>query len=369
MDSITEIFRNFGLEYIHRFPDMPKIHRKVISAINNCRSGKYGVAIYECAGCHSHHHVGCACGNRHCPQCQHHKTRDWLNNQLARLLPVSYFMLTFTVPEQIRSFCRSNQDATYKALFKAASGAIKKLAMDQRFIGTNMPGFTGVLHTWGRTLQYHPHLHFIVPGGGLSSDKSEWLSAANAFYLPVKALSKIYRAKFRAEMEQEGLLEGIDPVVWTMNWNVNCQAVGNGEASLKYLAPYVFRVAISNTRIVAVKDRNVTFSYRKTGSNRPRQMTLDVMEFIRRFLQHVLPCGFMKVRHYGFMSGSCTINIAKLRLCILASNKDCVFDLTDLMAKPAPVPTTRPSPTCKACGGLLEYLYSLFPGRTCRGST
>ena len=199
MGAITNIFRTFAPEYLQRFPNLPEQHKKVIDAIINCRSGNFGVAVYRCEGCEKIHYIDRSCGNRHCPQCQYHKSRDWLESQLSRRLPGEHFMLTFTMPEQIRPFCRSHQRAAYEALFKAASQSIKKLARDPRHIGADLPGFTGVLHTWGRQLQYHPHLHFIVPAGGLSKNRKKWLTAGNDFYLPVRALSKIFKAKFKAE--------------------------------------------------------------------------------------------------------------------------------------------------------------------------
>jgi hypothetical protein len=319
MGAITEIFRTFGPEYLTRYPDMPLPHKKTIEAIINCRSGHYGAAVYQCNSCGTKHLIDRSCGNRHCPQCQYHKSRQWLEAQLDRRLPGNHFLLTFTVPEQLRPFCRSHQEAAYGAMFTSSADAIKKLAKDPRFIGTDLPGFTAVLHTWGRQVQYHPHLHFIVPAGGLSTDRKKWLPAGNAFYLPVRALATIYRAKFKTEMATQGLLPQIDPRVWHIAWNVNCQAIGGSETTLKYLAPYIFRVAISNSRIMNVKERTVTFSYRKKDSNRVRKVTLDVLEFIRRFLQHVLPTGFMKVRHYGFMSTNCAVSLARLRLLILDS--------------------------------------------------
>jgi len=367
MGAITEIFRTFGPEYLSRYPDMPIQHKKTVDAIINCRSGQYGVTVYRCDNCGKKHHIDRSCGNRHCPQCQYHKSRQWLEAQLNRRLPGNHFLLTFTVPEQIRPFCRTHQEAAYGAMFNASAGAIKKLARDPRFIGAELPGFTAVLHTWGRQVQYHPHLHFIVPAGGLSTDREKWLPAGNAFYLPVRALSKIFMAKFRAEMARQGLLHKINPASWQIAWNVNCQAIGSSEATLKYLAPYIFRVAISDSRIMVVKDRTVTFSYRKKGSNRKRKVILDVIEFIRRFLQHVLPAGFMKVRHYGFMSSNCAVSLARLRLLILAGLQDMRLRLTDLSAikqKPA-----LPKPFCPACGGILLYLFSLIPGRPCRGPT
>jgi hypothetical protein len=367
MGAITEIFRTFGPEYLAQYPDMPLQHKKTIEAIINCRSGQYGVAVYQCDNCGKKHLIDRSCGNRHCPQCQYHKSRQWLEAQLDRRLPGGHFLLTFTLPEQIRVFCRSHQEAAYSAMFTASAGAIKKLAKDPRFIGTELPGFTAVLHTWGRQVQYHPHLHFIVTAGGLSPDRKKWLSTRNNFYLPVRALSKIFKAKFKDEMARQGLLHKIDPCVWQISWNVNCQAIGDSEATLKYLAPYIFRVAISDSRIVAVKDRNVTFSYRKKGSNRARQVTLEALEFIRRFLQHVLPAGFMKVRHYGFMNSNCTVSLTCLRLFILEYLKKAQISLADLAPKKQK--PAMPKPICPACGGFLLYLFSLIPAKTCRGPT
>jgi hypothetical protein len=371
MGAITEIFRAVGPEYLERFPDMPLDHKKTIAAIINCRSGEFGQVVYRCDECGQQHSVDRSCGNRHCPQCQYHKSRQWLETQLNRRLPGPHFMLTFTVPKELRPFCRSNQRAAYGAMFRAASRAIKKLTRDPRFMGTDLPGFTAVLHTWGRQMQYHPHLHLIVPGGGLSTDRKQWLPSAKNFYLPVKGLSKIFRGKFKAEMIRRELIDSIDPAVWKIDWNVNSQTVGDGEASYKYLAPYIFRVAISDSRIVGVKDGEVTFSYRKKESNRPRRTSLDTVEFIRRFLQHVLPSGFMKVRHYGFMSSSCPISRAKLRLLVLSvlaafqGEKVCLTDL----ASPKDTKAPMPKPKCRLCGGVLLYLFSLIPGRPCRGST
>ena len=367
MGAIVEIFRNFGPEYMTLYPDMPLQHKKTIEAIINCRSGSYGVAVYQCDNCGTKHLIDRSCGNRHCPQCQYQKSRQWLEAQLNKRLPGAHFLLTFTLPEQLRLFCRDHQEAAYGAMFRASAGAIKKLAKDPRFIGADLPGFTAVLHTWGRQIQYHPHLHFICPAGGLSPDRTKWLPAHNTFYLPVKALSKIFRAKFRDEMAKRGLLHKIDASCWQIAWNINCQPIGDSEATLKYLAPYIFRVAISDSRIVAVKDRMVTFSYQKKGSNRNRKTTLDVIEFIRRFLQHVLPAGLMKVRHYGFMSSNCTVSITRLRLLILTSLKISGLSLTDLSTiKPKPA---LPKPICPTCGGILLYLFSLIPGRPCRGPT
>ncbi len=302
MGAISEIFQSFGPEYLQRFSEaIPQQHRKVIDAIVRCRTEDSGVAIYQCEQCGESHIVLRSCGNRHCPNCQYLKSQKWLQNQLERQLPGHHFMLTFTVPEQIRPFIRSHQRAAYGALFSASSGAIKKLAADERHIGGDLPGFFGVLHTWGRQLHHHPHIHYVVPGGALSTQDGSWHPSRLDFYLPVRPLSTIYRAKFRDAMAEAGLLALIPNEVWQLDWNVNCQAVGASEAAFKYLAPYVFRVAISNRNILHLKDGQVTFQYRDSKTHIPRTTTLPAERFIGRFLQHVLPRGFQKVRTYGLL--------------------------------------------------------------------
>jgi Putative transposase/Transposase zinc-binding domain len=353
MTTIGAIFNTFAPEYLERYPTLPTAHRKVISAIRTCRSGHYGHSLYQCQSCGEHHRVQHACGNRHCPQCQHHKTQQWLHHHLEQQLPGPHFLLTFTVPETLRPFIRSHQRLAYHAMFKASSEALKRLAKDARFIGTDLPGFIGVLHTWGRQLQYHPHIHYIVPGGGLAADRTTWRPSRANFFVPVKALSPIYRAIFKEDMRQARLLEHIDPQVWTIPWNVHSQATPHAHAALTYLAPYVFKVAISNSRIVSLTDRTVTFTYRKPGSSRRRTMSLDAMEFLRRFLQHVLPDGFMKVRHFGFMNASCALKTDTIRLMILQRH---------LFAyKPPLVDASSPCVvSCPTCGGHMKLLMRLW---------
>jgi hypothetical protein len=349
MTTLRDIFNAFAPEYLARYPNLPTSHRKAISAIQHCQSGHYGYSLYQCQSCGEKHRVNRSCGNRHCPQCQQHKTQQWLQHHLDKQLPGPHFLLTFTVPETLRPFMRSHQRLAYQAMFQASSTALKRLAKDQRFIGTDLPGFTGVLHTWGRQLQYHPHIHYIVPGGGLSKDRDAWLPSRANFYVPVRALSPIYRAIFAEAIRTAGLLEQIDPQVWQMPWNVHSQAQPHGATALTYLAPYVFKVAISNRRIVSLTDRIVTFTYRKPGSARPRTTQLDVLEFIRRFLQHVLPSGFMKVRHFGFMSASCPITTDAIRRMIPAH---------DRIASGLPPARNHPATalSCPHCGGELRVV-------------
>jgi hypothetical protein len=256
-------------------------------------------------------------------------------------------MITFTVPEGLRRIIRSNQRVAYSALFTASSEAIKKLAKDKKQMGGDLPGFFGVLHTWGRTREYHPHIHYVVAGGALSTLDSTWHPSRIDFYLPVRALSRIFRAKFREEMIKAGLFDLIPAQVWTCEWNVNCQAVGESHASLKYLAPYVFKVAISNHRIVKVEHHRVFFRYRKTHSNRWRTMALDAMEFMRRFLQHVLPTGSMKVRYYGFLNPNCKVELDTISTLIELSHG---FEISRPEVEPEPWQPIM----CPYCGGFLR---------------
>ncbi|MFQ5615932.1 MAG: transposase [Anaerolineales bacterium] len=357
MSKIATIFHTYGPEYLSLHGDaVPPQHRKVIEAILRCRTPQSGATVYRCDSCGEDHVLHLGCGNRHCPICQHHKGRQWLQRQLERQMPGAHFMVTFTVPEQLRPFMRSNQRLAYAALFAASSDAMRTLAKDPRFVGGDLPGFFGVMHTWGRQLQYHPHIHYVVTGGALDSGSGEWHPARNCFYLPVKALSPMVRAKFRDRITKAGRLGEIPASVWTTDWNVNCQAVGDAEGSLKYLAPYVFRTAISNSRIVSVENDRVIFSYKKRGSSRLRTRELSAMEFIRLFLQHVLPWGFMKVRYYGFLSPGCRIPLEEVRARIQLAHG---FTLTVPKIKPE----SRPSLTCRQCGKELEKHYLILPPR------
>lgn len=356
MGKINDLFRNYGPEYLARYQEnIPAEHRKVIRAIIECRTEAAGLTLYQCTQCGETHLLFRSCGNRHCPQCQHHKSRYWLEQRIKQQLPGHHFLITFTVPEALRPFIRSHQRAVYTSLFKASSGAIKKLAQDDKYIGGDLPGFFGVLHTWGRQLVYHPHIHYVVPGGAFSTQDASWHPSRIDFYLPVRALSKIYRAKFRDAMCRANLLELIPEEVWNVDWNVNCQAVGAGEASIKYLAPYVFRVAISESRIVKVENRTVLFHYRQPHSRRLRTMALPVMEFLRRFLQHVLPTGFMKIRYYGFMNPNAAVSHEKLTTLIELAYGFQIVTIPELEREPLP------SMLCTHCGGLLSYRWSLRP--------
>lgn len=359
MPTVAEIARRFGGAYLQKFQaTMPVEQRQVLGLIARCRND-LGTVVYHCQCCQSSHATLRSCGNRNCPTCQQDKTKSWLQKQMARLLPCPYFLLTFTVPASLRAFVRSHPRECLEALFAASSETIRTLAADPKFVGSRNCGFTGVLHTWGRDVGHRPHVHYLVPGGAVSDDGTRWLASRVDFFIPVKAASVIYRAKFRDAMRDAGLLDQIPASVWREAWVVDSQAVGDGRQSLKYLARYVYRVAITDKRIVSVTDGpdghgEVTFSYRKTGSNRERRMTVTAEEFLRRFLQHVLPKGFRKVRHYGFLAARrrSTFELVRWLVSLAMSIPFILYSTADT---DLPDPTTQSSARCPHCGGELRF--------------
>ncbi len=246
------------------------------------------------------------------------------------------------------------------ALFSASAGAIKKLAADAKHIGGDLAGFFGVLHTWGRTLQYHPHIHYVVAGGALSRADGRWHPSRPGFYLPVRALSRIVRAKFRDAIAKHGLLGEIPGEVWSREWNVNCQAAGDGRGAVEYLAHYVFKVAIAESRIVEVDDHHVRFRYQQAHSHRVRTMTLPIMEFMRRFLQHVLARGFMKVRYYGFLAPGSWVPLEDVKARIELAHGFLVPAAETTLEATAPL-------RCRQCGGVLRFCRLVLPGDPARG--
>ena len=259
--------------------------------------------MYRCGKCGERHWVSRACGNRHCTNCQKHKTQTWLAKQTAKLLPVQHFVVTFTVPKELRPLLRAHPDVGYATIFKAGSETIRTMLRKKKDLGTDRVGFFGVLHTWGRDLTaYHPHVHFVVPGGGVSADGSKWLqSHVDQLFHPEPA-RRLYKKLLVKELRKADLYAKMPYGVLKLNWVVNIKPVGHGEAVLKYLAPYVYRVAISDNRIKQVDDAGVKYLVKPSGKSHYRSAHLDGESFVRAFAQHILPPGFQKVRYYGFMS-------------------------------------------------------------------
>ena len=317
MVEVAEVFCRYGPQYREKYGKrMLPSHRQVMRAIEHCRTEVMGGHVYHCQACDETRYCYHSCRNRHCPKCQSEKGQQWLEKQADSLLPTPYFMLTFTLPAELRSasqLARRQQKLFYTLLFRASAAATKKLALDPRFVGGKI-GMVGILHTWGRNLSYHPHVHYLIPSGGLADDGETWLPTSEDFLMPVKALSKLFRAKFRDALRKTEHFADIPASVWSQDWVVHCKPVGDSIGALKYLAPYIFRVAISNNRILSLENDRVSFRYRDTDTGQERVCTLAAEEFIRRFLQHVLPKGFVKVRYYGIFSPAWRKRLATLRL-------------------------------------------------------
>jgi Putative transposase/Transposase zinc-binding domain len=358
--ELAEIFRQHGPAYRDKFKErIPASHLKAMAAIEQCRTEALGGHVYTCDDCGETRYSYHSCKNRHCPKCQNDAGQQWLAQQQALLLPVPYFMVTFTLPEGLRGLARSHQRQVYDLLFQSSAAALQELAHDPRFVGGQI-GFLGVLQTWTRDLTYHPHVHYLVPGGGLSADGQTWRRARNAFFVHVKPLSRLYRAKFRAALAKTDLLAQVPASVWRQEWVVHCQPVGSGQAALKYLAPYIFRVALSNKRILKLQDGQITFRYRDSATRHWKTCTLPAEEFIRRFLQHVLPKGFQKVRYYGFFSPGQRHRLHQVRQLLGAASPP---PPTPLAQVQAPNTSTAGPPLipCPSCGHPMRLTQTLLP--------
>jgi hypothetical protein len=308
--ELADIFHAYGDAYRQKYANkMLSSHLQAMRAIEQCRTPALGGQLYACSACSELGYSYHSCRNRHCPKCQHEQAQDWLHLQEQLLLPVPYFLLTFTIPAELRILASRNQKLFYTTLFRASAEATQQLARNPRFIGGQI-GLVGVLHTWTRNLAYHPHVHYLVPGGGLSSNRQSWLPARNNFFLPVRALSRLFRVRFQHLLSKTSIYSLISSDVWHCDWVVHCKAVGNGQTALQYLAPYVYRVAISNRRLIKMvntgrmESSQITFQYRTSDTAQLKLCTLSAEKFIHRFLQHVLPRGFVKVRYFGFLGAS-----------------------------------------------------------------
>lgn len=355
MNDIQKIFQKYGSQYIALYGDrMPGSHKKTIRDISNCRSGSFGTIVYECSDCGTQHCINCCCGNRHCPNCQHDKAGQWLDKQMKKLLPTNYFLLTITLPDGVRDVVRSHQKQSYSALFSCARAALKKLSKDTRFIGSEKIGYLATLHTWGSMLQYHPHLHLVIAGGALSEHNDGWLPSRQDLFVHTRPLEIIFKAKFKDAMNKAGLLGKIDHQVWEQQWVIDSQAVGRGENSLRYLSRYVYRVAITNNRIKSIDNDIIKFTYKDREKKKWKIMALSAMEFIRRFLQHVLPKGFMKIRHYGFLNANFALPIEKIRE-LISFIHDVIALLTEIPKPEIPVMK------CSHCGNDLKFVLFVKP--------
>ncbi len=309
--EIAEIIRQFA----HLLPALTPDQARVLRDLANCRTAALGGHLQECDRCGHLEPFLNSCLNRHCPKCQSLNQARWLEARQADLLPVEYFHLVFTVSDVLQPLFIANQKACYNLLFRAVSETLKEVALNPKHLGAQV-GLLAVLHTWTQTLLYHPHVHCIVPGGGLTPDGEEWRSCKQGFFLPVKVLSKVFKGKLLSKLEKavqtgELRLPQGNPLALLKQaarkkWNVYSKApFGGPDQVLRYLGRYTHRIAISNHRLVAIDERQVSFEWKdRADGGKKKTMTLDGDDFLRRFLLHVLPAGFMRIRYYGFLANA-----------------------------------------------------------------
>jgi hypothetical protein len=318
--EVADVIREYGAAYLERYRPS-KEQRRVLNDLAECRTSALGGHLKKCDRCGHEVPVYNSCRDRHCPKCQGAARAAWLDARQEELLDVEYFHVVFTVAHEVVPVALQNRRAVYGMLFRAASETLLTIARDPKHLGAEI-GCIALLHTWAQNLLAHPHLHCVVPGGGISPDGDRWVSCRDGFFLPACVLSRLFRGKFLAllqrafeqhELEFHGRLRNLEhPKVWeswleplrNKDWYIHAKPpFGGPERVLKYLARYTHRVAISNQRLLSLENGKVTFRWKDyANGNQKRTMTLDAMEFIRRFLLHVLPSGFMRIRYYGFLA-------------------------------------------------------------------
>ena len=380
--EVADIFRGHGPAWRDANRGHVRLDQlKVMSAIESCRTAALGGHVARCEDCAHTTIAYNSCRNRHCPKCQGAAAREWMAAREAELLPVAYFHVVFTLPGPIADIAYHNQAVVYDLLLKTAAETLITIAADPKHLGARI-GFTAVLHTWGSTLTHHPHAHIIVPGGGVSPDGERWIACRLGFFLPVPVLSRLFRRLFlewlnaayqagrlqffadQAALAQPAAFQTFLAALRKLEWVVYAKRpFGGPDAVLAYLSRYTHRTAIANSRLVAFAGERVTFKwkdYRAKGDARYKLMTLDANEFIRRFLIHVLPDGFHRIRHYGlFANANRANNIALARR---------------LLAVPDPTPSSRASDhaedgrddedwnACPCCGGRMIIVEAFEPG-------
>jgi Putative transposase/Transposase zinc-binding domain len=361
--TVAEVIRSCLDEFLERYgSELTPEQRRALHDLISCRTAALGGHGLGCPECGHQQIAYNSCGNRHCPTCQATAAARWLEARAAELLPVPYFHLVFTLPDALNPIALANPRVVYDLLLRSAAETVIELAADPKLLGAQT-GVLAVLHTWGQTLQFHPHVHCVVPGGGLSPDGKSWVASPSHFFLPVRILSRVFRGKFLAGLRtafQNGQVHfAADPfdqalsVAAHTDWVVYAKPpFGGPEQVLKYLARYTHRVAISNARLLGFEDGMVRFRYKDYAhGNRKRVMTLTALEFVRRLLLHVLPTGFHRIRHYGILA-NCHRQ-AKLALCrqLLGSGPAAEPELAEETREPREsLSSITPTRVCPVCG-------------------
>jgi hypothetical protein len=383
--EVADIFRDHGPAWRKANAGHVSLGQlKVMSAIESCRTAALGGHVMRCEDCSYTQIAYNSCRNRHCPKCQGSQALAWMEERTAELLVVPYFHVVFTLPAPLAAIAYQNKAVIYDLLFKASSQTMLTIAADPKRLGVKI-GFTSVLHTWGSAMTHHPHVHMIVLGGGISLDGTSWISCRPKYLLPVKVLSRLFRRLMlemllaahdasrlqffgdHAHLADKAAFKAYLAPLHRTKWFVYSKRPFAGpEQVLAYLSRYTHRVAISNSRLIAADATGVTFSYkdyRIKGPGRYKTMTLEPDEFIRRFLMHVLPNGFHRIRHYGLLaSGTKTGTIARARELIAAVTP--AQTAHKQQAPDSAAPTDKPIPRCPCCGGRMNIIETFERGST-----
>jgi len=324
--DLADVVRRHGPAYLQRHgASLLPSHRAALEDILRCHTPAAGGSLYVCAPCGAQRFSYHRCGNRACGQCGHPQAEAWLERQRAQLLAgVPYFLVTFTVPEPLRAIIRQHQRLLYGMLLRESAATLQDIAAQPRHLGGEL-ALLSVLHTWNRQLIYHPHVHTVVPGVAIACDGTLAFTRNAEFLLPVHVLSARFRSRLRLALQAEApeLLAQISGKVWRKGWVVHCQPAGTGEKALEYLSRYVFKTAISSARLLWQDDHRVAFSYRDSRSGEQRECVLPAQEFLRRFLQHVLPKRFRRVRTYGWLSPAAKVRRCRVHALIGSETSSC----------------------------------------------
>lgn len=343
-DTLTAHWPAYRAQFGRAIPEEQPV---AVRAIRRCRTAALGGQRYRCA-CGREHYAYHSCNHRACPRCGRDDAAAWLEQQRARLLPVPHFLVTLTVPAQLREPIRAAMALWYGALLRAAAGAVQDLAAQPKHLGAEL-GLTALLQTWTRDLRYHPHVHLLVPGGGLTADQLRWLRVKDPkFFLPQVKLAARFKGRLKAWLAREhpDRLAQVPPQAWRITWVADIQAVGSGEAALKYLANYLCKPPLHESQIETWDAQSVTFRYRANGGTVKRCMVSGA-EFVRRLLQHVLPKGFQRVRHYGWLGAAAQ------------AKRERIHALLDWRAPALELPPPLPPPQCPGCGKVMRLIGSV----------
>lgn len=339
MSMLAQLLRRHQSEFLKAYGDrMKPEHYRAMAAIQRCHSPECGVMQLACSDCLKVKEVCHSCGHRSCPDCQHGAQQQWLNRQLQKTLPVTYYMVTFTLPASLRGFAFRFQTWAYDQLFRCARETLNQFAENDPKIGSQL-GMTGVLHTHTRTLDYHPHVHFIVAGGGYDARHRSWLQKRQNYLFNGKALACVFRGKFLSAMTQAGysVPQG------KQSWVAQIKAVGQGDKALAYLSRYLYRGVISDKNIVRSDDDNVTFRYQDSRTKQQTLKTEPILRFLWKVIQHVLPKGFRRARDYGFLHGNAKALRENVRQVLQG-------------AIPQNIQTEKTKPRCSCCGGIMHVV-------------